>query len=201
MASANDQAGVSNADLDSGSSEAGLAPLSRLVLGGHFAEQVTAIPQSLSSLILATGFLEESQKPVLIPFVEMMFAGVRQGDVPDGEEPPKLDPIFSRTLSLENALWLSFDVLRDIRLSCARLRRLIEGDLTFDPARIAHARHFADKARMEAEMCALLLEELCPAARSKGEGPFEVTSTPASAEVKRGPPVTKRRLKRPQKKT
>ena len=146
--------------------EEDLPTLSRLVLTGNFAEQVTVIPRSLSSLILATGFLEESGRPVLLPMVEMMFAGVRQGELADVEEDsePKYEQVFSRTLPLENALWLVFDILRDMRLSFARLRTTIEGSASFDDARIAHARSFAEQARMEAEMCVSLLEELCPMA-------------------------------------
>lgn len=135
-----------------------------LLLTGSFAEQVTIIPRSMSSLIIATGFLDdEGERPVLLPFVEMMFAGTRQGDAPDGDVTARLEPVFSRTLPLENALWLSFDVVRDIRLSCARLRGMIEGNVAFDGARLAHARYYADQLRMEAEMCTALLDELSPA--------------------------------------
>jgi hypothetical protein len=139
-----------------------LPALPRLMLSGAFAEEVTVIPRSMSSLIFATGFLEDG-KPVLLPFVEMMYAGLRQGDAPEGGEDPeglKLETVFSRTLPLENALFLTYDIVRDIRISCARFRGLVDGKVGFDPSRIAHARYYAEQVRIQAELCAALLDEL-----------------------------------------
>lgn len=157
------EGGGSKRDDASGTDDISLPEPPHLFLTGNFAEQVTIIPRSMSSLIIATGFLdEEGERPVLLPFVEMMFAGARQGDAPEGDVGEKVEPIFSRTIPLENALWLSFDVVRDIRLSCARLRGMVEGSIAFDSARLAYARHYADQLRMEAEMCTALLDELSP---------------------------------------
>jgi hypothetical protein len=187
-------------DLPNGSQadDGSLPTLSRLLLTGSFAEQVTLIPRSMSSLIIATGYLEEGEdRPVLLPFVEMMFAGARQGDVPDGEVNAKLEPIFSRTLPLENALWLSFDVVRDIRLACATLRGMIQGNASFDAARLAHARHYADRLRMEAEMCAALIDELSPGSGSSA-AETQATAKDEGSEAsssKRGSKLPARRLK------
>lgn len=141
--------------------EDGLPELSRMVMSGSFAEQITLIPKSMSSLILATGRLEDDDRALLVPFIEMMIAGVTQGEVGDSEDiEGDAQTIFSRTVPLENALWLAFDVVRDIRIACAKLRKSFSGEIAMDAGRLAHARFFAEQTRMQAEMCVTLLDEI-----------------------------------------
>jgi hypothetical protein len=136
-----------------------LPPLSTLALAGSFAENVTIAPRSYSTIILATGLDQESENFVLVPFVETIIHGTTQKEaVENGGLSENLDVIFSRTLPLENALWLGFDLLRDIRVASENLEKLVDGRIAFEPSRLEHARRFAGLARAEAERCEIALE-------------------------------------------
>ncbi len=137
-----------------------LPELSTLALTGNFAENVTIVPRSYSALILSTGFNEDGKKPVLVPFVEMSLNGVKQGEVPEGNPPSDIPEIFSATLPYENALWLSFDMLRDMRIATERLRDLVSGSIGMDQSRMQHARFFAELAQVEAQKCVEAIDAL-----------------------------------------
>lgn len=141
---------------------ADLPDLPQMYLGGRFARDVMVIPRSNSSIILASAQVGETKTPVLVPFVELQFQGVKQGDLKAEIEPDDLGTreIFSETLSLENTFWLIFDMMRDVRVAINELKDLTGNPTAFESARIAHARHFADQVRLQAEMCVLLLDDL-----------------------------------------
>lgn len=137
-----------------------LPELARVSLAGKFAEEVTIVPGSFSSMVLSSGHLEDEERFVLLPFMEMSMQGLKQREVPDGNMPSKMETIFSHTLPLENAIWLAFDMLHDFRNSSERLEDMVDGDLRFDPARMTHAIRFAELAAMEATRCAEALRRL-----------------------------------------
>lgn len=138
-----------------------LPELASLALTGPFVQNTTIAPRSLSTLILATGFEESSKRPVLVPFVETVIRGITQREASEkGEIPEELEPIFERTLPLENALWLAFDLLRDIRMAASQLQMMVSGSVALEPTRLEHARIFTGLARDEAERCLQVLEAL-----------------------------------------
>lgn len=144
--------------------DAQLPELTPVMMGGKFVDDVTAVARSNSELFFGTGRLGGPDGDVvLIPFVDMTMLGVRQGDLHDTETEPELSVIFQNTLTLENALWLTFDMLRDIRGECVNLGKLALGDIGLDQKRLTHARFFADKAREQAELCVALFDELARA--------------------------------------
>ena len=137
-----------------------LPELAKVSLAGKFAEEVTIVPGSFSSMVLSSGHLEEEGRFVLLPFMEMSMQGLKQREAPDGSMPSEVETIFSHTLPLENAIWLAFDMLHDFRNSSERLEDMVEGDLRFDPARMTHAIRFAELAAAEAARCAEALRRL-----------------------------------------
>jgi len=137
-----------------------LPQIPRVSLSGKFAEDVTIIPGSYSSMVLSSGHLEDEQRFVLLPFIETTMQGLRQGEVPDGDLPAEMETIFSHTLPLENAIWLAFDLLHDFRNACERLETMVDGAIQFDGARMTHAVRFAELAAAEAARCAASLRRL-----------------------------------------
>ncbi|MGB3740270.1 MAG: hypothetical protein WA948_13090 [Pontixanthobacter sp.] len=141
-----------------------LPPLTTLALMGAFAEQVTIAPRSFSTMLLATGFDEDNERSVLVPFIETVIHGTTQGEAVahqgDTDGPPELAPIFSRTLPLENALWLAFDLIRDIRVAAENMSSMVEGSIDLERSRLEHARRFASFAGEEAKRCEEALERL-----------------------------------------
>lgn len=128
-----------------------LAPIS---MAGNFVENVTIAPRSLSTMVLATGRDEDRNIPVLLPFVDTVIHGITQGDIArHGNIPDELEPIFAKTLPLENAIWLAFDLLRDIRMASEQLMGAAGGNTEIEPTRLEHARRFAELAYEEARLC------------------------------------------------
>ena len=146
-----------------------LPQIPKVALAGKFAEDVTIIPSSLSTMVLSSGFLEDDERFVMLPFVEMTMQGLHQGEVPDGRLPDDLTTLFSHTLPLENAVWLAFDLLHDFRTAAERLESMVDGKLEFDEARMQHAIKFAELASQEATRCAAALKKLTETASSKEE--------------------------------
>lgn len=109
-------------------------------------------------------FDEDNNRNVLVPFIETVIHGTTQGEAvahqgeTDGS--PELAPIFSRTLPLENALWLAFDLIRDIRVAAESMGSMVEGAIDLERSRLEHARRFASFAREEAKRCEDALERL-----------------------------------------
>lgn len=179
--------------------EDALPDLTPLVMGGRFVDDVTAVARTDSELFLGTGRLATDWEPLLVPFVDMTFLGVQHKDIDDAEDEPALTPVFQKTLTLENALWLAFDVIRDIRAECVTLGKLAGGEVGIDPARLAHARFFAEKAREQAEMCVTLFDELAQSmtgTSSAGDSVAEDAAAMASlAPESRRSRTTKKRPK------
>ena len=138
----------------------GLPELSSLIMGGRFVDDLTAVARSNTEMFLGTGRFEHDRSQVLVPFVEMTMLGVRQGDIGEAGAEPTLAPVFQRTMTLENALWLAFVIMRDIRQECATLNKIAKGEIPLDPSRMAHARFFAEMAREQADLCVALCDEL-----------------------------------------
>jgi hypothetical protein len=156
-------------------------------MGGRFVDDLTAVARSNTEMFLATGRLEHDRSQVLVPFVEMTMLGVRQGDIGEASGEPSLAPVFQGTMTLENALWLTFDIMRDIRQECATLNKIAKGEISLDPSRVAHARFFAEMAREQAEMCVALFDELTVKPESNAEDAVAVKSAtlPEPARAKR----------------
>jgi hypothetical protein len=146
-----------------------LPEISKVALAGRFAENVAIIPSTLSTFVLSSGFLEDEERFVMLPFVEMTMQGLHQGEVPDGRLPDDLTTLFSHTLPLENAVWLAFDLLHDFRVASERLESMVDGNLQFDEARMQHAIKFAELASQEATRCAAALKKLTETAPSMKE--------------------------------
>jgi hypothetical protein len=146
--------------------EANLPEVPALILSGKFPEEVTIIPRSISSLVLYTGLVKESDRQVLLPHIEITIAGLPQKEV-SAEKEPDARELLSKTLTLENALWLVFDITRDIRLACARLQKLTTGSLSLETARLRHSQFFAEQLRDQAELCASVLGQLMAGAEEK----------------------------------
>ncbi|PZO70982.1 MAG: hypothetical protein DI636_04720 [Pelagerythrobacter marensis] len=135
--------------------------IARVALAGRFAENVTIVPHSFSAMVLSTGYLEQEKKFVLLPFIEMSMRGMRQGELPDdGEIPSNLETIFDRTLPLENAVWLVYDLIRDMRQACERLSNMVEGSIGLENDRLAQATDFAAAIAEEAVLCSAALATL-----------------------------------------
>lgn len=137
-----------------------------LLLLGDFPTRVTVIPRALCTLIMNMGIAEESagRRHVLLPNIEMKFAGIRQGDLDDerGPDDQDLEELFSRILPLENALWLLSDMASDIRIACLRLKSVAGEANVLEPVRIANARDYAERLRQQAELTFALLDDLVP---------------------------------------
>lgn len=142
-----------------------LPPLKQLQMGGRFAGQATIVPLSYTSLLLGTGQIAESKTTILIPFVEVSIRGFQQNEISEldtdaGEEIPKTRELFGHTLSLDNAVWLTYDMAHDLRQACSDLKSTVGDNAKLDRARLAYTRHYADQLRLQAEACVAHLDDI-----------------------------------------
>ena len=139
-----------------------------LRVSGDFVTRVTIIPTSTSSILLGLGTLvEEGQeesadsKEVLVPYIETKVAGIRQDKMDEERlENEEFEELMSAILPLDNALFFTWDVVRDIHVSCAKISNMSRGSLALEPVRLANARHFALQLRDQAQQCADVLQLL-----------------------------------------
>jgi hypothetical protein len=146
-----------------------------LAVTGEFPGQVTLVPSSLSTILLGTGAIEEEKRFVLVPYLDMRISGKRQRDLPQEFDPESLDLLFGGILPLENALWLTFDIVRDTRLALSRLNDMAGNSLALESARLAHARNYAQRLAIQANLCADILGELVQ--KSAAHEPAESAET------------------------
>lgn len=161
-----------------------------LILAGDASKSISIAPHSLSTITLLTALRESDKTPVLVPYVEMSLHFIHQKELQEGLTPQELtdgEPTLTRTVGLENALWLTFDILRDLANATGHLADTAPNGLKLDISRLQLAKLFAEQARMAATNCALQLEQLLDAAQrvqseasaaSEGQQPEQHTPRP-----------------------
>jgi hypothetical protein len=104
---------------------------------GDFLDNVTVVKNSLMSLLLAVGNIEEAAKegqpetdqerasgqPVLVPFVEMKLEGEQE-------------PYFAHVLTLDNVAYLIYDLTQDFKVVCEQLLTVSKGGMPPEIGRI-----------------------------------------------------------------
>lgn len=129
--------------------EEGLPVLS---LSGKFASQVTVIPRTNSTLLMGLGTVEGTDRTVMVPFLETVLAGTTHGEIGHmGEvDDDGLSEVLSCVLSLDNAIWMQFDMVRDTRQAVGDLTAVVKRD-AMEGRRLSQALHFAERLREEAD--------------------------------------------------
>ncbi len=129
-------------------------------MAGDFPSRVTVIPGSTSSLILAAGVEDDSGQSVLIPFVDLKIVGVGLAEMQPDMEEDAFDTLLSKTLPVENAVFLSFDMVRDLRIGLQQLAGSSGDGMGIEPERLKLARVFAEELRKQAVGLIGTLDEL-----------------------------------------
>jgi hypothetical protein len=142
-----------------GHSSNGLPPVEPIALGGAVIEELMAIGRAQASVTVVTGRIRGRADQVLVPLVKMNFMGVLQSEIPTSQE-AELESVFHETLTLENAFWLNFNLMRDLARECETISKIASGALSLDPARLEHAKIFAEQTARQAAICAIRLEKL-----------------------------------------
>ena len=109
---------------------------------GDFLDNVTVVRNSLMSLLLAVGNIEEATgkidetpgKSVLVPFVEMKL---------EGEQ----DPYFAHVLTLDNVAYLICDLTSDFKVVCEQLLSVVGGGMPAEAGRIEQTREYIKAAK------------------------------------------------------
>ena len=158
-----------------------------VVLSGEFAENITIIPTSNSSLLIGMATLEDNpDETVLLPYIESMVAGVKHNEFDDDldelYETQDFPPLFTATLPLDNALFFAWDYVRDITFACRQLADAGGGALALEPVRLNYARNYAASVALQARDCVTEIERLLAkpvVAASKPRRPAAKRSTAA----------------------
>ncbi|MET4214211.1 hypothetical protein [Bradyrhizobium sp. LA2.1] len=109
---------------------------------GDFLDNVTVVKNSMMSLLLAVGSIEQASgkaddapgKPVLVPFVEMKL---------EGEQ----DPYFAQVMTLDNVAYLICDLTSDFEVVSKQLLTVASGGMAPEIGRIEQAREYIKAAR------------------------------------------------------
>lgn len=167
-----------------------------LAVSGDFVQNVMVVPTSTTSMLLGMGYLEDEHRHVLVPYVEIKIAGVTQGEMGPSLKETDFNELFSHVLPLDNALFMAWDLVRDMRIACTRVQQLSGGGMALENVRLAHARNFAERLRGQAELCVTILDELISdaIARSAKTSSEEVDAEAGQSPAKAAEP--KRRLRR-----
>ena len=151
-----DKAGAAPAE----AGEAEELEIPNLSLFGEFPDQVVVIPRTNATLLMSIGSIDEQKRSVVVPYIELIFAGFRQGTINQGkEEEELLEELFSQVVSLENAIWMLSDMASDIRAACLRLRTVVNPG-ALENVRLKLARDYAERLRQQAEFTVALLDEI-----------------------------------------
>lgn len=168
-------------------------PDTLILLGAS--RDISIVPQSLSSLKLLTALRERDREAVLVPYVDLSIHFVRQSELQEGTVPNEIlerEPTVARTIGLENALWLTFDMLRDLSLATGRLASTAPDGLRLDISRLQLARLFAEQAQRAAGDCVSQIEELLKGSLKASSGATKFESAGKQEET----PKTRRRSPR-----
>lgn len=122
-------------------------------------ERLAVISRAALVLQLRIGSLDdEARTGVLVPITDMtLFGNESTGDSP--EEPKQL---LSMALTLENVAFVIYDLSDDFRFVCDQLRRVSEGAIKPEPARISNAREMLEATREKLGECIEVLDSMAP---------------------------------------
>jgi hypothetical protein len=129
-----------------------------------FTKSINIVPRTAATLHLMPGRLEdgskEEQTKVLVPFAEVRLGGGVIADLPaeltDEDEMPTL---FSANMPLENLAFVLLDLTSDLKRLCTEAAAISGGELSVDPARMAHVRYFVAHLERQARQCRLRLDQ------------------------------------------
>lgn len=171
------------------------SPQDSVIVAGEFIKNSTVVPQSLSQIIIATGVRSVDHKPVLIPYVELSLQIERPvkaalASLDDSEHVAvETEDWTSQTMPLENAFWLTLDMMRDLSIACERLQKTMPDGALFESERIEQARDYVESASKFAERCNRSLAAL--ARQAKRLEKAEMAKRPAKRRksAKKTPPA------------
>jgi hypothetical protein len=119
---------------------------------GDFPRRVMHISRTLSSLLIAIGRLEDKEKSsVLVPYVEIKFGGELEGNEADSDDDD--ESIFSHIVTIDNAAYIIFDMIRDFKIVCEQLSAAASGELKPLRSQIEPVTDYISKARTEIDAC------------------------------------------------
>lgn len=101
---------------------------------------------------MALGTIQETRRRVMVPFLEVALAGTTHAQIEKVGEVDEdgLSEMFSCVLSLDNAVWMQFDMLRDMRRAVGDLATVVNQD-ALEGARLRQALRYAERIRAEAD--------------------------------------------------
>lgn len=172
-----------------------------VIVAGEFVRNSAVVPQSLSQILIATGIRSSDHKPVLIPYVEMSLQIERPVKVAlesrseeDGDDQVEMvsEEWISQTLPLENAFWLTLDMLRDLSIACDRLLKTMPEGALLESDRLDLAHTYVEEAEAFAEQCRRSLAALSRQAKkleagSSGKRTVKVSKSTAAGRARKAP--------------
>ena len=157
-------------DLGPATNRATLPTVPQVGMSGDFPSRVTVAPGSTTSVILASAEEYGTDLPVLVPFLDLKISGILQSEISEDSEDQDFGTLLSGTLPLENAVFLYFDLVRDLQIALGRLTEASGGGIGLEPQRMRLAHVFAKllcENAAELENVLASMAEATDAARSQ----------------------------------
>ena len=146
-------------------------------MAGDFPQRITVVPGSTTSLILASASEQISGRPVLVPFVDLKISGLLQSSIEEETDEESFETLLSSTLPAENAVFLAFDMTRDLKVALQQLAASGE-KLGLEPQRLKLARAFAEQLVLQAGGLRDVLDRLVSGAEARLFGSADEAPAP-----------------------